>query len=171
MSGPKAYFLTWTTYGAWVHGDARGTVDDEHNRYMTPRAPACEARARANRAAMNSVEVRLGDDHRKLVDEAIRDHCAFRSWWLGALSVRSNHVHCVVHSGETAPEQVVGQLKSWATRRLRERGAFAPTHRIWAREASTRYLWKEHDVRAAQQYVLECQDLPHKQSARRATGA
>jgi hypothetical protein len=31
-----AYLITFTTYGARLHGSARGSVDDEHNVYGTP---------------------------------------------------------------------------------------------------------------------------------------
>src|SRR3990167_3915650 len=34
---PKAYFITFTAYGNWVHADARGSVDREHNEFATPR--------------------------------------------------------------------------------------------------------------------------------------
>ena len=31
-----SYFLTFTTYGTWLHGDTRGSVDREHNIVETP---------------------------------------------------------------------------------------------------------------------------------------
>lgn len=33
---PLAYLITFTTYGAWLHGDKRGSVDPAHNAYRTP---------------------------------------------------------------------------------------------------------------------------------------
>jgi len=33
---PLAYFLTLRTYGTWLHGDERGSVDAKHNCYNTP---------------------------------------------------------------------------------------------------------------------------------------
>ena len=33
---PLAYFLTFTTYGTWLHGDGRGSVDREHNQPGEP---------------------------------------------------------------------------------------------------------------------------------------
>jgi hypothetical protein len=36
MSIPLAYFITFTCYGTWLHGDERGSVDDEHNTPGTP---------------------------------------------------------------------------------------------------------------------------------------
>jgi hypothetical protein len=51
----------------------------------------------------------------------------------------------------------MNQLKSWATRRLREEGLAESDERIWTRHGSTRYLWTEQDVLAAGAYVLEGQ--------------
>jgi hypothetical protein len=31
MGTPLAYFITFTCYRTWLHGDERGSVDDEHN--------------------------------------------------------------------------------------------------------------------------------------------
>jgi hypothetical protein len=31
-----AYLLTLRAYGTWLHGDARGSVDKEHNAYKDP---------------------------------------------------------------------------------------------------------------------------------------
>jgi hypothetical protein len=32
---PLAFFITFTTYGAWLHGQAPGSVDREHNQVDT----------------------------------------------------------------------------------------------------------------------------------------
>jgi hypothetical protein len=34
---PLAYLITFRTYGTWLHGDERGSVDRQHNVYGTPR--------------------------------------------------------------------------------------------------------------------------------------
>jgi hypothetical protein len=33
MKYPLAYLTTFITYGTWLHGDKRASVDDEHNRF------------------------------------------------------------------------------------------------------------------------------------------
>jgi hypothetical protein len=40
MSEPLAYFITFTTYGAWLHGRKPGSVDRDHNAPGTPFLPA-----------------------------------------------------------------------------------------------------------------------------------
>lgn len=39
-AAPLAYLITFNTYGSWLHGDRRGSVDRFHNRYGTPRVAA-----------------------------------------------------------------------------------------------------------------------------------
>jgi len=36
VSEPLGYLITCRTYGTWLHGDARGSVDRDHNVYGTP---------------------------------------------------------------------------------------------------------------------------------------
>jgi len=157
--------LTWTCYGAWLHGDPRGSVDDEHCTPRTPFAPPQQRRRMAMRRRMRSDPITLDHAQRAIVAQAIQRHCEHRGWWLGAVNARTNHVHCVLSCPGTPPQVAAGQLKAWATRRLREQGEFAKQQRIWTREASARWLWSKEDVRYARIYVNDCQDGPHKQPA------
>ena len=160
MGEPIAYFLTWTCHGTWLHGDGRGSVDGWHNRLGTPVYPADAARERIERSMMSGQVVRLDAEARRIVGDAIRNHCLHRGWELLAVNVRRNHVHIVLSASGEAIETVMGQLKAWGTRRLREAGAVAPGNAVWARHGSTRYLWKDVEVAAAVAYVNEAQDVP-----------
>ena len=33
---PLAYFITFRSYGTWLHGDKRGSVDRLHRRFVLP---------------------------------------------------------------------------------------------------------------------------------------
>jgi REP element-mobilizing transposase RayT len=98
----------------------------------------------------------LDQSHRICVEDAIRRECDYRHWDLHALAVCSNHVHVVV-SADVAPEKVMGTLKSWATRRLKESGLLTDGFTVWSRHGSTRYLNDEASFRAACRYVDEGQ--------------
>ena len=119
MPPPLAYLLTWTTYGTWLHGDDRGSIDR-----LAPRGPGVpslapdRARARFERDELKSDPVTLSCEARCLVDRVIRKHCVFREWTIHALYVRTNHVHLVV-SAPVPPEKIMGECKAWASRRLR----------------------------------------------------
>lgn len=157
MKTPLAYFLTWTTHGTWLPGDSRGSVDPDHNAFATPFLPPSTARRQANAQLMRLAPVVLASAERAVVERAIHDHCRVRQWTLHALNVRTNHVHCVVGDVGLRPEVAMGQLKAWATRRLRDAGLVFAS-RVWTREGSTRYLFEAASVERAVAYVLHGQD-------------
>ena len=101
----------------------------------------------------------LDEAGRAAVLEAIRKHCGYRSWNLLAAHVRTNHVHVVVEA-EARPERIMNEFKSYASRELNGLGPHGPNHKRWARHGSTRWLWKDEDVRHALQYVIEGQGEP-----------
>ena len=113
MPPPLAYFLTWTCYGTWLHGDERGSVDDTHNMrgasYLSP-----DPRRRAHETRnMPADPIVLNERSRDIVARAITDHCRIRDWELLALNVRRNHVHLVVACPpEVAPENALAQFKA-----------------------------------------------------------
>ena len=91
MDQPLAYFITWTTYGTWLHGDERGSFARGKGY-----EPASERRRLAAEALMTDDPVRLTPDQRAAVEAAIIDHCTSQGWDLHACNVRTNHVHVVV---------------------------------------------------------------------------
>ncbi len=155
---PLAYFLTWHTYGTWLHGHRDGSVDKHHDQYGSDRVrpkPMREARARER---MKSEPVIFSKRARSIVEAVIREHCALKNWHLHALAVRTNHVHVVVGAGEVEPEPIVKQLKQWGTRRLREGGLVASEQPVWAKHASTKRLFDERSLHQAVRYTLEEQE-------------
>ena len=54
----------------------------------------------------------------------------------------------------------MNEFKSYASRALNRTGREAPDRKRWARHGSTRWLWKDEDVRQALQYVIEEQGDP-----------
>jgi REP element-mobilizing transposase RayT len=162
MSEPLAFLLTWTCYGAWLHGDDRGSVDDDHNGPPHGLAPPDELRRSINAFRMASDALVLTTRERCVVQTTIQEHCKHQEWWLGACNVRTNHLHCVVSAPSRKPERVVQQLKSWSSRALRAHNPERFAGRIWTRHASTRYLWRRNEVERAMRYVLEAQDDPRR---------
>ncbi|MBY0310984.1 MAG: transposase [Phycisphaerales bacterium] len=148
---PLAYLITWSCYGARLHGDDRGTVDHLHNIPDTPLLPASHARLKLNAHQMAEEALELSDRERAVVEQAIRDHCKIRCWPLQALNIRTNHVHLVAGAA-TKPETMMGQFKAWSSRRLRESGL--AREKIWTPHGSTKYLWDERAIVEAVQYVL-----------------
>jgi REP element-mobilizing transposase RayT len=153
---PLAYLITIRTYGTWLHGDERGSVNVEHNAFGAPLLAPNDAFQRKAASLMDERPFVLGERQREVVQTTIEGTARLRFWQIHALSVRTNHVHVVV-SAEQPPEPFMNSLKSWCTRRLCEAELIPKGKRVWARHGSTKYLWKMEHVNAACQYVVEGQ--------------
>ena len=150
---PLAIFLTWTTYGSWLPGDARGWVDD-HGQTREP-SPGLAHNARL---LMPEQSVVLTTHQRHVVEDAIVEQCTFRGWTLHAVNCRTTHVHVVVSTGERITHRVMGRFKAWCSRRLSE--GFHSKRKWWTKGGSMRRLYDHRAIEAVVEYVVECQDRP-----------
>ncbi|MBL8182551.1 MAG: transposase [Blastocatellia bacterium] len=158
---PIAYFITFRTYGTWLHGDQRTSIrrnrrSKTENKVIEPNVPFEDSM----RDEMVEDSLFLDRRQRKEVETAIKELCKARGYTLYAINVRSNHVHVVVGVAGK-PERVADAFKAFATRRLRELNLVASDRKLWSRGRSRKYLWKPNQVSAAIDYVLYCQsDMP-----------
>ena len=105
---PLAYFITFRTYGSWLHGDERGTMDPANAVYGEERLPRDDFRRRAMAASLKNETPMLTADRRTVVEAAIRKVCETKEWELHALNVRTNHVHVVVCLRWISPNRCCG---------------------------------------------------------------
>jgi REP element-mobilizing transposase RayT len=159
MDYPMAYFITFSCYGTWLHGDEAGSVDRDHNLPGTPLLAADPSRVAAERRRMTQPAYALDAPRRRVVLQTLEEVCQQRGWDLLAAHVRARHVHVVVQA-PTAPERVMNDFKSYASRNLNRNGFDTPDRKRWARHGSTRYLWDEKSVQNAVHYVLYEQGEP-----------
>ena len=150
---PLAYFISFRTYGTWLHGDQRGSIDRFHNQYRSPYIPANERWRTYNELRLKAKPLILDARERTSVKEAIRETCQIRKWSLLALNVRTNHVHSVV-SANRRSDLVLNAFKANATRQLREDGLWIHPFSPWADKGSQRKLWNEQSIARAIDYVL-----------------
>ncbi len=156
---PLAYFITFHTYGTWLHGDAPGSVDREHNQVGMPWLEP-DANLRAKKCdAMSQDVYTLDESRRSIVRDAIVAECRFRGWSLHAVHVRSNHVHLVV-TAERDPEYVMRSCKANASKWLNRAGFDVPDRKRWTTHGSTLYLWDEANVAEKTDYTLHRQGAP-----------
>jgi hypothetical protein len=148
---PVAFFLTWTTYGSWMPGDARGWADDR-GVIRDPNARLARVAARL----MRGPSVVLSFAQRDIVARAIHEHCDFRGWTLHAATCRTAHVHVVVSATECKPDGVLGSIKARCSRQL-SHGAKAP-RTWWTRGGSMRRIYDMRALENVVAYVVECQD-------------
>jgi REP element-mobilizing transposase RayT len=159
---PLAYLLTFRTYGTWLHGDERGSVDthDRKNVYGLPDVSPNKNLEKLMQEKMKAQRFLLDDIQRKSVEIAIKEFCEHKNYQLHAVNARTNHVHAVI-SALSNPEPIINFLKSYSTRKLRESKLISTDIKPWSRGGSRRYLWKERHVSLAIEYVLYGQgDVP-----------
>ena len=153
------YLITFACYGARLHGDESGSVDRHHNLVGSRLLEPDGERVMAERREMLQDPYVLDEAARQLVLAAIQRHCGYRDWNLLAVHVRSNYVHIIVE-GETRPERIMNEFKSYASRELNQSTSERPDRKRWARHGSTRWLCKDEDVRHALHYVVDEQGEP-----------
>jgi len=148
-----AYFITFTTYGTWLPGSAKGSVDDAHNVYGTPLVAADPQRAHGAEAALVQPPYVISAAERAIVCSAIVELARERGWLLLAAPVRTNHVHAVV-SAERDPGRIMSDLKARASRELNAAGFDSAQRRRWTRHGSTLHLFRADEVAAKIHYTL-----------------
>jgi REP element-mobilizing transposase RayT len=152
------YLLTFSCYGARLHGSDQATVSRNRNvpgsLFVTP----CARLAAVEQASMREPPYRLDARSRAIVLRSVVESCAHRGWAALAAHVRESHVHVVVDAKDR-PEPVIAALKAYASKSLNCDGCDGARRR-WARHGSTRYLWNRDQLERAIRYVAEGQGEP-----------
>ena len=149
---PLAYLISFRTYGTWLHGDERGSVNRFNNRFGTPMLPPNAGWRKQIRKTLSHAPVKLKSRQRVAIEEAIRETCKIRKWEFWITNIRTNHVHTVV-SAPCKPAKILSAFKANATRKLREADCWPLSGTPWVDRGSKRYLWTEQDVINAVVYV------------------
>jgi len=152
MNDTIAIFITWTTYGTWMPGDARGWRKRKRGNQLPN-----ELLAEWCRKQMKGEAVLLEQHDRDTVEQACQAHCDHRGWHLFAVNARTNHVHVVV-AADTSPQKVRDQLKANCTGELRRQDQPLVAERTWTRGGDCEILDLEDDIESAVEYTLEAQD-------------
>ena len=172
----RYWFLTNTTYGNRLPGDPRGFVgrvtdrrpDDLeshnrmiHNRPGTPCDEDLPGLEEASRSQMKGPPIRFELAHARVALEQFQETARFREWFIAAAAIMVDHFHLVVGvDGDPEPGKILGDFKSWGTRRLSARFGEPPSKTWWTERGSKRRLKDEADVAGAVHYVLDEQPNP-----------
>jgi REP element-mobilizing transposase RayT len=90
-----------------------------------------------------------------------QETAARRRWQILAVAIMFNHFHIVVGvCGDPKPSKILGDFKSWATRKLSERFGPPASDTWWTERGSKRKLPDETAVAGAVRYVLYDQPRP-----------
>jgi hypothetical protein len=166
----RHWLITWTCYGTWLPGDARGFVGNvrdqdgsqvSHNLPGTPfdaDIPPLEAFVREH---MKGSPVYLDKADSEALIAQYCETAIIREWTLHAASVMHNHTHVVVGvSGDPGPAWILETLKSWATRALKKRRVIPTNGSFWTAKGSKRKLPNHDALTAAVVYVVKKQPNP-----------
>jgi REP element-mobilizing transposase RayT len=156
-----AYFITFSTYGTWLHGADKGlgSVDREHNQFGGEFVEPDAGREAVARDAMSQPAYTLDAARRDVVRDAIVSIAREKGWQLLAVHVRSNHVHIVIWADRDV-DRLMSDLKARASRDLTRAGFENGDRRRWTRHGSTKHLFTEDEVERKVEYTLDEQGTP-----------
>src|SRR5271167_4251747 len=100
------YLITFSCYGAHLHGEDAGSVDRQNNLPGRPLVKPNSDRFNLKLDQSHQAPYVLDAESRTIVLDALREVCTTRGWNLWAAHVRTNHVHVVVESDEP-PEKMM----------------------------------------------------------------
>ena len=153
---PYAYFITFVTYGTWLHFDERGSVDQKHNVYGTPRITPNKAGLKYRNSELLYKPFVMNDTQKINVMHSIQSVCDYCHWRLFAIHVRSNHVHMITQSA-ISPEDMMTKFKAYASRHLNILNPENKNKRYWARHGSTIHVRSKNYFYFLMDYVVNQQ--------------
>ncbi len=150
-----AYFITFTTYGTWLHGTEKGmgSVDRKNNIHGQPFVESDANRMNQSRSSMSQPPYVLDAPQRRIVLDGLVSLCREKAWTLHAAHVRSNHMHLVVTADREAG-RLMSDLKARASRDLTRAGFDFVGRTRWTRHGSTRHLFDMAAVADKIDYTL-----------------
>ena len=148
-------FISSTTYGNWLPGDARGYVD-KHNEYGTPfDAPSAELE-RSARERMRESTVFFDTEQAETVLQRWQNTVGELGGHLVAVAIMRNHFHIVaVFIGKVTKAKLLQFFKGRASRALNQRYG---KRTWWTDSGSVRYCFNEAAFHARIEYVKKQND-------------
>jgi REP element-mobilizing transposase RayT len=138
------YMLTWTTYGTWLQGDKRRYVND--GRVLPPD----EVLESANKKLQTSPTVRLTNEQKRVVEDAIIKEAQRIGHQILALAVCLNHIYLWAGLGNESIESAVSRYKNVATCALKKTGLIK---KVWTRGFDKRFFYNEEELKQKIEYV------------------
>jgi REP element-mobilizing transposase RayT len=166
----RYWLITWTTYGSWLPGDARGFVSnvaDPSGKGVRHNLPGAECDADHSglrhymEGKLRQPPIFLVADQAVVLLEQFQETARYWQWLLLAVAIMNNHTHLVVGvSGDPDPEILLRDFKSYGSRALNRRWGKPPAGTWWTESGSRRKLPDETAVQDAVIYVAKRQPSP-----------
>ncbi len=164
----RHWLLTWTTYGTWLPGDARGFVSqhrvrDEQVIYNLPETPYDHHLSLLNRYAalqLKGSPVRLSREHALAVRDQLLETSAVRGWQICAGAIMATHIHLIVEAPtDCSADILLRDYKAYASRALNARWERPASGTWWTTSGSRRHILGEESLCRALEYV-RAQEYP-----------
>jgi len=146
MAKTVGYMVTWTTYGTWLQGDAKGFVADGEVRGENI------ALKKSNVEKLRGMAVRLDRREKEIVRNAIIEAAKKFEQKILAIAVYSNHIHIVCEYVDVPINVIVGYYKNAGRVALQKSGFEG---RVWTRGYDKRFCFDEKELKARIKYVNE----------------
>ena len=148
---PIAYFITWTVYGTYLHGDSRWWRQGGVSREPRPKLEQW------HRDRLKHDIILLSESHRETTKTKIVEHCIHRDWKLWVANPRTNHVHVVVSAPGYLGTKVRDQLKANCTSGLRKCDSQFMDRPVWTTKGDVECIWTKEELERVVQYAEETQ--------------
>ena len=161
------WHFTWTTYGTWLPGDKRGFVSNycedgarlkRNNRLEDEYTADLPELIEASRHLMHD-SVRLREAQAVVCREQFLKTADHYRWQIAAGAIMPTHVHLLIGTpGDPEPEEMLRDLKSFASRTLNKYFERPDSGRWWTKSGSRRKVGDPDYFAAAYRYVLNQHD-------------
>ncbi len=159
----RHWLLTWTTYGTWLPGDARGFVSPiprESGKWTRVNTPGVaydrdvSERLETSRRLLKGPPVFLRLPQAEPLLGQFQETARHRGWGLLAAAVMRAHVHLVVGvPGDPEPDALLRDFKAYGSRALNRRFSRPVSGTWWTEGGSKRVKRTEEAVVRAVRYV------------------
>lgn len=172
----RYWFLTNTCYGNWLPGDQRGFVgrvwehraDDqslqrriEHDTFETEYDRDIPRLEEASRRLMKGPPISLEREQALVLVAQFQETARYRQWQIDAVAVMFNHFHIVVGvPGDPDPGKILGDFKSYATRKLSTLFGEPLSKTWWTERGSKRKIKDDTSRKNRIRYTLYGQTDP-----------
>jgi len=136
--------VTWTTYGTWLQGDARGYVKNGKI------YPGNEFLKHTNKQLQSQDEIRLSKVQQQAVRKAIVKEAQFQGQRLYALAVNATHVHVVAGYISQPMGKIVAYYKKAARIALKATGH---NGKLWTKGYDKRFCFDQRTLQRRIKYV------------------
>jgi REP element-mobilizing transposase RayT len=144
MAKTVGYMITWTTYGTWLQGNAKGFVTDGEVRGENI------ALKKSNVKNLMGAVVRLNRREKEIVRNAIIEAAKRFEQKILAIAMYSNHVHIVCEYVDVPISVIAGHYKNAGRVALQKNGFEG---KVWTSGFDRRFCFSEKELRARVNYV------------------